>query len=119
MHGYDIQDYLEKLLAQKDPDVEKIKKIVLEECQRSDGYIFSGFISVYAEAIVWLGEKGVLQITNDNGGRVVEARREAAERVEKLKPINRRKCIFCKSKNIWRNFIGKIWYCADCKKEFD
>lgn len=45
--------------------------------------------------------------------------REAAERVEKLKPINRRKCIFCKSKNIWRNFIGKIWYCADCKKEFD
>jgi hypothetical protein len=34
--------------------------------------LFSGFIGVNAEVMRYLGEVGLLNVTSDNGGRVVE-----------------------------------------------
>jgi hypothetical protein len=76
---HDRQDELGKILRQPTTPamLDAVESIVLEQCRTRTGDYFSGFIGVFAEAMVLLGENGRLKITNDNGGRVVEATRAA------------------------------------------
>ena len=68
------QDELDRLLRGSDTpeNLDAIDSLVTAECRYENGRYFSGFIGVFAEAMIVLGERGRLKITNDNGGRVVE-----------------------------------------------
>lgn len=72
---HERQDELSRLLAQPNPPLDAIEAIVLEQCDYGD-HLFSGFISVFAEAMDLLGHEDRIVVTSDNGGRVVEARRK-------------------------------------------
>ena len=48
-----------------------ILRLVRQNCRDGD-HLFSGFIAVHAEAMALLGKKGLIKITNDDQGRVVE-----------------------------------------------
>jgi hypothetical protein len=72
--AYERQDELSTLLDNPGANIDRIESIVIEQC--SNPYnrdLFSGFIGVFADAMIYLGSIGRLRIINDNGGRVVEA----------------------------------------------
>jgi hypothetical protein len=77
--GYDRQDELARLLDGPDTTeaLDQVEAIVREQCvystDKGNGKLFSGFIGVFASAMVLLGERGRIKVTSDNGGRVVEA----------------------------------------------
>ena len=70
---YDRQRELDRLLDLicDPPVLDQIEAIVREQCL-ADGRLFSGFIGVFADAMRLLGDHGIIRVTNDNGGRVVE-----------------------------------------------
>jgi hypothetical protein len=73
---HDRQGELEALLREPytEPVLDAIQQIVEEQCDEGT-HLFSGFIGVFAEAMVLLGQHGRIVVYNDNGGRVVEAHR--------------------------------------------
>lgn len=51
---------------------ELLADMVRQNCRETDKHEYdSGFISTHAEAISVLGELGIMEITADNGGRMV------------------------------------------------
>lgn len=72
---HENQGLLEKLLKDPDRNIDRIEDLIKEQCFYREGYFFSGFISIFADAMRFLGDKGRLHITNDNGARVVQADR--------------------------------------------
>jgi hypothetical protein len=75
---YDRQDELDKLTDEpiSEEMLDRVEALVTAECLDENGRYFSGFISIFSYAIVLLGKHGRLKVTNDNGGRVVEAVKE-------------------------------------------
>ena len=74
MTSEEAQSQLERLLDLPDPDMEAIESIIREQCaHHQDGYLFSGFIGIFAEAIRALCDCGKYKLRSDNGGRDVYA----------------------------------------------